>query len=45
MKTDLRYIPDLQEASQTEVGVVNYDMSNPCCAAMCYRCCNANNEY
>jgi hypothetical protein len=48
MKTDMRYIPELQEASRTVVvggGGANCDMSNPSCTTMCYTCCNANNEY
>jgi hypothetical protein len=45
MKTDMRYIPELQEARQMEGGAANYDMSNPCCATMCYTCCNVKNEY
>jgi hypothetical protein len=47
LKTDMRYIPELQEARRTKVvvGGVNCDMSNPCCASICYTCCNTKNEY
>jgi hypothetical protein len=48
----MRYIAELQEASQTEVvvgeggwGAANCDMSNPCCVAIYYIFCNAKNEY
>jgi hypothetical protein len=48
IKTNIRYIPELRETSQTEVvvrGGMNCGMSNPCCAVMCYTCCNVKNEY
>jgi hypothetical protein len=47
LKTDLRYVPKLLEASRIGEGeAVNCDMSNPsCCTAICYKCCNAKNEY